>query len=70
MKGEVHAARTFFGYRLQASERIALLEEKRESDNERHKDVTQITDEELHKLLRDCLEEEKKEEKRSHKSRP
>jgi hypothetical protein len=62
MKGEVHAARTFFGYYRQALDNVALLEAQQKAEEERFKDVTQLTDEELEKVIWDSLEEAKKEE--------
>jgi hypothetical protein len=63
MKGEMHASRTFFGYYRQASERLAVTAASQKAEKERCKDVLQLTDAELMKIIQDSMEEEGRKQK-------
>src|ERR1700728_4222742 len=50
-KGNIPAARTYLDHRQRASEKAALVEAAQARDRERHKDVKELTREELMRIV-------------------
>jgi hypothetical protein len=64
MTGDLSALKTFVPLCRLAREKVVLMEAQKVKDLERYNDVTQLTTEELERLLATILEREEKDRKK------